>query len=176
MSLIKGHFNVCVLTDGGTRLLFWCPGCKLVHGPTIGPGEGPRWTFNDDYEKPVFYPSLRVWWDEMSPEAAARSRAFRAEHGRYMTREEQPYDVHHECHSFIGHSGAQPGQIIFLSDCTHALAGQVVDLVPFRWDDDMTPKLAPAPKPPPRVLSKDEARVARRLLAVKLAEKRRRAA
>ena len=32
------------------------------------------------------------------------------------------------CHSFVGCNGALPGQIIFLSDCTHDLAGQVVDL------------------------------------------------
>ncbi|MCL4695464.1 MAG: hypothetical protein KJ023_00155 [Burkholderiaceae bacterium] len=35
------------------------------------------------------------------------------------------------CHSFVGCNGAQPGQIVFLSDCTHALAGQVRELAPF---------------------------------------------
>ena len=29
-----------------------------------------------------------------------------------------------------------PGQIIFLGDCTHSLAGQIVDIPPFSWTDD----------------------------------------
>lgn len=29
------------------------------------------------------------------------------------------------CHTFVGCNGAQPGQIIYLGDCSHALAGQV---------------------------------------------------
>lgn len=62
------------------------------------------WTFNGDLDRPVFGPSLLV----------------RSELGEART----PY----VCHSFIGCNGAQPGQITFLGDCTHALAGQTIDL------------------------------------------------
>lgn len=38
------------------------------------------------------------------------------------------------CHTFVGCNGAQPGEITFLGDCTHALAGKTLpmaDLPPF---------------------------------------------
>ena len=36
--------------------------------------------------------------------------------------------VRHVCHTFVGCNGAQPGEIIFLGDCTHELAGKVMPL------------------------------------------------
>lgn len=62
----------------------------------------PRWDFNGDMEGPTFSPSYLVQWDAGHP------------------------PVHHQCHSFV-----RDGQIQFLSDCTHALAGQTVPLEPF---------------------------------------------
>lgn len=57
---------------------------------------GPgAWSWNGDREQPVLSPSVLV---QGGP---------------------------HLCHSFVGCNGAQPGEIVFLSDCTHALAGQV---------------------------------------------------
>jgi hypothetical protein len=35
------------------------------------------------------------------------------------------------CHSFV-----TDGQIQFLNDCTHALAGQTVKMTPLPWDED----------------------------------------
>lgn len=67
-----------------------------------------QWTFNGDFDKPVFGPSLLVTsnrWDKATEQ-------------KVPTR----------CHTFVGCHGAEPGQIIYLNDCTHALAGQVVDL------------------------------------------------
>jgi hypothetical protein len=60
-----------------------------------------------------------------------------------------PWDINWVCHSFIGINGAKPGEIIFLSDCTHALAGQVRPLpeLPTEnhgWDDEPVPQ-DPAP-------------------------------
>lgn len=37
---------------------FWCPGCEQAHRYAVGTGEGPRWTFNGDMDKPTFTPSL----------------------------------------------------------------------------------------------------------------------
>lgn len=137
MSDIRGLFNVVREGDGqpGMRLLFFCPGCGFVHGPSVGEGPGPRWTWNGDYERPVFSPSLLVRWRMYSAESRAANDAFRAQHGRLPTDEEVPPKWDEKvCHSFIGCNGAQPGQIVFLGDCTHALAGQVVDIPPFSWE------------------------------------------
>lgn len=138
MSDIRGLFNV-VKRDGGEQLLFWCPGCKSVHGPVVGPGEGPRWTFNGDHDKPVFNPSLLVTWTEPAhlhdPEQMKRDIAdaqARRDAGEVDARVPLANKV---CHSFIGCNGAAPGQIVFLNDCTHALAGQVAEIPPFSWSD-----------------------------------------
>lgn len=114
----------------GGLLLFMCPGCRSAHGPTVGPGQGPRWSYNGDPDKPTFKPSLLVRWNTLSAEARARNEEFHRVHGRYMTHAELPYDEHHVCHSFI-----TDGNIQFLGDCTHALAGQTVPIPD--WDTAM---------------------------------------
>jgi len=103
-------------TAEGGRLLFWCPGCDGAHQIQVGEGDGARWGFNGDYERPTFTPSIRV--SGTAPISAD-------EHRRIMTGEriERRPTV---CHSFV-----RDGQIQFLSDCTHALAGQTVPLQPF---------------------------------------------
>lgn len=95
---------------GGGGLAFWCAGCKCAHVVWVGEGPGPRWSWNGDVDRPVFGPSVLVTYN--GPDAG-QGRA--------------PPAV---CHTFVGCNGAQPGQIVYLSDCTHALAGQTVDLVP----------------------------------------------
>lgn len=59
------------------------------------------WTFNGDLERPTFSPSVLVRYDVSPPN----------QHLSIV------------CHSFV-----TDGQIQFLGDCTHALAGQTVDL------------------------------------------------
>lgn len=101
---------------------FDCPGCtwsdgtpspKVIPVNWLPPGETqesphnagkPHWSFNGDFDKPVLGPSVLQWRGNEGDE--------------YFRR----------CHSFVGCNGAQPGQITFLGDCTHALAGQTVDL------------------------------------------------
>lgn len=86
---------------------FWCAGCGMRHMVNTEESDGkgrPVWGFNGDLERPVFTPSVLVWWDEGEERTPKR------------------------CHSFVGCNGAAPGQIIYLADCTHALAGQVIDL------------------------------------------------
>lgn len=86
-----------------------CPGCKGYHllpvtwlpaGRVESPHVvgKPHWTFNGDMERPTFAPSIL---------------------SRY-TSESKGERV---CHSFV-----REGRIEFLNDCTHALAGQTVDL------------------------------------------------
>lgn len=140
MSLIRGLFNCVSLhadipptPENGMRLLFRCPGCMQLHGPVVGgrdPHNGASWTWNGDYVKPVFNPSLLVKWPEYSAAAQEFARQFNAKHGRYPTRDEDPPNAWNQrvCHSHIGCNGAAPGEIIFLADCTHALAGKTVPI------------------------------------------------
>lgn len=88
----------------GGRLHFWCPGCNEVHGIQVGDGPGPRWGWNGNAEKPTFTPSILVRWNVPPPREPG-----------------DPPDT--VCHSFV-----TDGRIQFLGDCTHALAGQTVDL------------------------------------------------
>lgn len=110
--------------SGQEGLIYWCQGCESTH--MIRTKGGPSaWGWNGDVEKPVFTPSVL------------------STSGHYVSGQPQPPDCFvcnenaahpHEdqggykcvrCHTFVGCNGAQPGEVIFLSDCTHALAGQV---------------------------------------------------
>lgn len=102
--------------DGGL-LLFWCPGCDCAHGPAVGEGPGPRWGWNGDVDKPTFTPSILVQYDHYVPPFIPGQPA-----------PENQTKVHDVCHSFV-----TAGRIQFLSDCTHGLAGQTVDIPP--WDE-----------------------------------------
>lgn len=86
----------------GDRLTFWCPGCDEAHVISVAPG---RWGYNGNPEKPTFTPSILV------------------QSGHF---EEPSGFTPSICHSFV-----IDGQIRFLSDSTHALAGQTVPLPPF---------------------------------------------
>lgn len=83
--------------------IFICPGCKFGHGVWTSKAahNGARWTWNGDMVRPTFSPSLLITMPR-PPESA------------------------HVCHSYV-----QDGQIQFLSDCTHELAGKTVPLEPF---------------------------------------------
>jgi hypothetical protein len=89
--------------DSGTRsMLFECPGCDMLHAVYLESGQGanvPVWTWNSSMDKPTFRPSVLVTY----PWGPERKECV--------------------CHSFI-----TDGRIEFLPDCTHALAGQTVDL------------------------------------------------
>lgn len=117
--------------DGG--LWFWCPGCETQHRIQHGEGSGPRWTWNGSVDAPTFQPSINIVYAVLSETARATNAAFWVDHGRYMTREELPCDVRNVCHSFV-----TDGRIQYLADCTHALAGQTVDLPRFDWDESPT--------------------------------------
>lgn len=106
----------------GSGLKFWCPGCNDNHGIYVGPG---GWTWNRDVDRPVFGPSILVTSGHfvkghVGPCCWCTYNAARPDKRVSFTC--------YRCHSFVGCNGAAPGQITFLSDCTHALAGQTVDL------------------------------------------------
>jgi len=88
--------------DGEVRILFWCPGCDAPHAPRVD-GGGTSWEWNGDMDRPTFTPSILV--NKPGPY-----------HARQLP----------TCHSFV-----RDGRISFLTDCTHELAGRVVDLPAF---------------------------------------------
>ena len=91
--------------EGSGGYFIRCPGCENHHYIAVEKPlpNGAKWTFNGDLEKPTFSPSLLV-----------RVPIFR---------EGQPAGDRTRCHSFI-----RNGQIQYLSDCSHELASQTVDL------------------------------------------------
>ncbi len=91
----------------GNRLTWWCPGCDGAHGIAHGEGPGPRWGWNGSADKPTFTPSVLVRYDGADADT--------------------PEGIPSVCHSFV-----VDGQMQFLSDCTHRLAGQTVPIP--AWD------------------------------------------
>jgi hypothetical protein len=87
------------LVGGGQ--VFYCPGCQCTHAVNSAKN-GPRWTYNNNADSPTFTPSILV-----TTKWSANDRA----------------DKDDVCHSFV-----TAGRIQFLGDCTHALAGQTVEL------------------------------------------------
>lgn len=90
----------------GGQLMFWCPGCDGAHAVGVGEGSGPRWGYNDNPDAPTFTPSILVTYNGSDAGIDGAPPAI--------------------CHSFV-----TDGRIQFLADCTHALAGQTVDIPDF---------------------------------------------
>jgi len=88
---------------------FYCAGCKMEHVfyTVKDVPNRPTWLFNGDLDKPTLSPSLLVEFTWGEERTPCR------------------------CHSFI-----KEGNIQYLNDCTHALAGQTVPLLPIDEIDD----------------------------------------
>lgn len=103
-----------VLAQGSEpgNLLFLCPGCGYPHRVQTGATQVPRWDYNGNPEKPTFHPSVLV-------------RTGSAVDPNFV---DEPGDPPTICHSFV-----KDGQIQFLTDCKHTLAGQTVALPNFNF-------------------------------------------
>lgn len=110
------------LEDG--KVMFQCPGCGENHAVTVTPAGGPCWGWNGDADAPTFTPSILV--------RCVRIDGGDAEIERILDTYQLPEDreamladkrINVVCHSFV-----TDGRIAFLTDCTHSLAGQTVDL------------------------------------------------
>ena len=131
--MIRGMLREVYFYSGGdagdgdiAALAALCPACGFEHGfsvDLVGHGKHQEhvWSFNGDYEKPTFNPSMGFNLD------------WQQEH-------------HPVCHSFLS-----KGVWKFLADCTHAMASQEVPMIPpeadatferrhgwhlFPWTDD----------------------------------------
>lgn len=98
----------------GGRLAFWCPGCGHAHVVKIAKPNG--WTWNGSYERPTISPSILVRGTRDITDD---------EHARIMRGE------HVEPAPLVCHSYVRDGNIEYLSDCLHSLAGNIVPLEPF---------------------------------------------
>jgi len=97
---------------------FLCPGCGHTHAVRTDKTGTPTWHWNGSLEAPTLSPSLRVRSGHHAEGKPASECDLCAEDARYG---DGP--MCSVCHSFV-----RDGRIEFLSDCTHALAGQTVDL------------------------------------------------
>lgn len=95
-----------ILRRVGDRLAFCCPGCGSQHVVNIYAERSPRWTWNGSGDAPTFTPSILVTYNGSDAGIDGAPPAI--------------------CHSFVTN-----GRIQFLSDCTHALAGQTVAIPDF---------------------------------------------
>lgn len=96
------------------RVLFWCPGCDEAHAIHT---RANGWTWNGDLERPTFSPSVLLQATYYEPRITPEN----VEQWHREPWEQQPELV--VCHSFV-----VDGEIQFLGDCTHQLAGQTVPL------------------------------------------------
>lgn len=101
MAQLSTKLRSVSFSGAGDGIAFWCPGCDEAH--TIRTG-GPGGQYNQ----------ARWDWDG-DAELPTVSPSIRVTYDRA--------DGHRCCHSFV-----RAGKIEFLNDCTHALAGQTVQL------------------------------------------------
>ena len=109
---------------GGTEVgyIFKCPGCKHTHVvPVVRPYPASGWQFNGNVEAPTFSPSILARSGHYAQGKSAEGCYNCAENAAHPE-EAEGFDCM-VCHSFV-----TDGRIQFLDDCTHALAGQTVDL------------------------------------------------
>jgi hypothetical protein len=106
-------------SDG--HVAFWCPGCDEAHTVRPRPAASPSWEFNGDGDRPTFAPSILV---------TGTQRLTDDEYARVMRGE------HVEPRPLVCHSFVRDGNIQFLDDCTHALAGQTVPLPDWPTGED----------------------------------------
>ncbi len=104
----------------GGRVAFWCPGCETAHDVGIEAPATVIWGFNGNGDAPTFTPSVllqtAMWEPPVTPQNIEEWK--RAPWNQVK--------VNKVCHSFV-----TDGRIQFLSDCTHKLVGQTVDLPDF---------------------------------------------
>lgn len=103
---------------------FHCPGCNEVHSVWVVPynAGGPAWTFNGDIDRPTFSPSLLVRAGHYAPQFKHGDDCWCTWKAKDPEKNKTSFGCY-ICHSFI-----RDGKIQFLTDCTHALAGQTVDI------------------------------------------------
>lgn len=111
-----GQINERLRSVEGMHFAFWCPGCEELHVV------GTNWSFDGNLERPTISPSLLVRGGHFVTESFTGTCwcTYNAEHPDAPS----PFKCE-QCHTFI-----KNGEIQFLGDCSHALAGQTVPIPP----------------------------------------------
>lgn len=99
---------------------FWCPGCRGYHSLTTSPG---GWGFNGNKDAPTFTPSILTKGGHYADHHKQGDTCWCT---FYKEEKHKDDPIKFECS--ICHSFVTDGMIQFLGDCTHALAGQTVEL------------------------------------------------
>jgi hypothetical protein len=101
---------------------FKCPGCKDYHIIYTEPTDRNNfvWGFNGNVDSPTFTPSLLITCGHYVSGQEGK-KCWCDYHKEHPEDDKAP--VCYVCHSFV-----REGMIQFLSDCTHELAGQTVEL------------------------------------------------
>lgn len=115
--------------DGG-YVGFWCPGCDEKHVIRLRTDTTDGWGFCGNSDAPTFTPSVLIRCGHFAPNRESKDCwcTYEARTGQ------KPYWTCSQCHLFV-----TKGKILFLADCSHALAGQTVDLPDFPADYGTSP-------------------------------------
>jgi hypothetical protein len=97
-----------------TSLWMWCPACDDVCRIYVAGGTNP-WSWDGNDERPTIDPSILVTGVQWGPDYTFHKPNHPGILPGGTTR----------CHSYV-----RDGRWQFLSDCTHTLANQTVDMVP----------------------------------------------
>lgn len=123
-----GQINSRLRSVQGCHFGFWCPGCEEMHHV------GLQWGFDGNLAAPTITPSLLVTCGHYSTRWKQGDDCWCTYNAQQRERGEPETKFRcQRCHSFV-----RNGCIQFLSDCTHALAGQTVqipDLPPHARDE-----------------------------------------
>lgn len=108
----------------GGHIAFWCPGCGTSHQIGVEAPARVVWGFNGNGDRPTFTPSIFVRGVRIEGGSEEIERIIDS----YKLPEEREAmladrRINTVCHSFV-----TDGRIQFLGDCTHALAGQTVEM------------------------------------------------
>jgi hypothetical protein len=87
------------------QIAHWCPACASLHAFAVlsANTRGAKWAWDGEAALPSFLPSMKITWGRQADPACNVAGGC--------------------CHYVL-----TKGRITFCPDCTHALAGQVVDL------------------------------------------------
>lgn len=119
--------NILRSLEGG-RLAFYCPGCKTTHQVLVEEDNPRSWGWNKDVDKPTFTPSILTRSGHYSYDRPVES-CYCTYNKKHPTAQ-LPYTCY-RCHSYV-----TDGKIQFLSDCSHELANQTVDIPNFPNGDE----------------------------------------